>query len=74
MERKINDIKGIFQAAGYEKLPELIKEYGQDERGGVRALVEKAKKRLNALEKEIARTEGMKIGRASCRERVWSRV
>ncbi len=60
MERKINDIKGIFQAAGYEKLPELIKEYGQDERGGVRALVEKAKKRLNALEKEIARTEGMK--------------
>ncbi len=60
MERKINDIKGIFQAAGYEKLPELIKEYGQDERGGVRVLVEKAKKRLYALEKEIARTEGMK--------------
>ncbi len=60
MERKINDIKEIFQAAGYEKLPELIKEYGQDERGGVRALVEKAKKRLTALEKEIARTEAMK--------------
>ena len=59
MERKINEIKTIFQAAGIEKLPEFISEYAQDNRNGVQMLVKSAEKKLEALEAEKARTEKM---------------
>lgn len=51
------EIKALFQAASMEALPELIAEYGQDERSSVRKLAESAGKKLAALEKE--------------RERIW---
>ena len=60
MEKKITDIKAVFQAAGTDRLPELILEYEKDERSGVKALVPAAGKKLEALEKEKARTECMK--------------
>ncbi len=60
MERKINDIKTIFQAADIAKLPELIKEYEADSRNGVQALVKGARRKVEALEQEMARTEIMK--------------
>ena len=60
MEKKITDIKAVFQAAGMDRLPELISEYEKDERSGVKTLVQAAKKKLDALEKEKVRTECMK--------------
>ena len=60
MGQKINEIKEIFQAAGIEKLPELIKIYSPDQRSGVQALLQSAEKKLKNLEKEIERTEKMK--------------
>lgn len=60
MEQKIGDIKAIFQAAQITELPELIRHYGQDERSGVKAAVNRARKQLEALEKECSRTEAMK--------------
>lgn len=60
MGQKINEIKEIFQAAGIEKLPELIKIYSPDQRSGVQALIKGAEKKLKNLEQEIARTEQMK--------------
>lgn len=58
--KKIGEIKEELQAATQDMLPAFIKEYEADERGGVQALVTKAHKRMEALEKEIARTELMK--------------
>lgn len=49
-----------LQAAAEQELPLFIQTYEADERTGVQALVLKAKKRLEALEKEILRTEEMK--------------
>lgn len=49
-----------LQAAAEQELPLFIQTYEADERTGVQALVVKAKKRLEALEKEIQRTEEMK--------------
>ncbi|MBQ9135581.1 MAG: ribonuclease HII [Lachnospiraceae bacterium] len=60
MEQKISEIKGLFQAANTERLPELISLYEQDERGGVQAVIASARKKLAALEKEKARIELMK--------------
>ena len=60
MEQKISEIKGLFQAAETDGLPELISMYEQDERGGVQAVVASARKKLAALEKEKARIEVMK--------------
>ena len=60
MEQKISEIKEIFQAADIEKLPELIKNYSQDKRSGVAALVKGAEKKLALLEKEKERTRQMK--------------
>lgn len=61
METKINEIKKLFQAAKVKELPELIQEYRADTRSGVRALIVRAEKQIAALEKEKARTEGMKV-------------
>ena len=61
MEVKIGVIKdALSQAQGKEELELFIKEYGSDERSGVISLVNKAKKAMEALDKEILRTEGLK--------------
>ena len=59
-EKKIGEIKAELQAAADKELPLFIQEYETDERNGVQTLVAKAKKRIEALEKEILRTEEMK--------------
>ena len=58
--KKIGEIKEELQAAQDDMLPVFIKEYEEDERNGVKTLVAKARKRIEALEHEIARTEQMK--------------
>lgn len=60
MEQKIGEIKNRLQAAGTDELPVFINMYGRDTRHGVELLVEKARKRLEAHEKELERTEKMK--------------
>lgn len=59
-EKRIGEIKAELQAATDKVLPLFIQQYESDERNGVQTLVAKAKKRVEALEKEILRTEGMK--------------
>ena len=60
MSQSIGEIKALLQAADLKGLPAFINTYKEDERAGVVSLVEKAKKQLNAYEKELARTEKMK--------------
>ena len=60
MEQSIQKIKEIFQAADMDKLPELLLEYESDSRAGVQNVLKSARKRIEAFEKEIARTESLK--------------
>lgn len=60
MSQSIGEIKALLQAADLKGLPAFINTYKEDERAGVASLVEKAKKQLNAYEKELARMEKMK--------------
>lgn len=60
MEQKTGEIKNIFQAASVNELPSFISTYEKDSRSGVVSMVNKAKKRLEDYEKELARTEKMK--------------
>lgn len=60
MEEKINFIKQKLQAATPEELPVFIQCYETDERSGVKALMTKAQKTLEAYHKELARTKAMK--------------
>ncbi len=60
MAESIGNIKEKFQAAAIEELPALFLQYEHDERAGVRAVVERAGKRLSAYEKEVARCENLK--------------
>ncbi|MBD5544279.1 MAG: ribonuclease HII [Lachnospiraceae bacterium] len=60
MEKKISEIKEVYQAAEISMLPEFISSYREDTRPGVMALVKKAEKKLEAMEKELARTEALK--------------
>ncbi len=60
MEKKIGEIKKELLAASEKELPLFVQTYESDERAGVQALVAKARKSIEALEKEIARTEEMK--------------
>ena len=60
-EMSIKEIKSMFQAVEIEQLPELIHRFQEDCRSGVQSEIEKAKKKLVALEKEKVRIEGMKI-------------
>lgn len=55
MAKSISEIRTIFQAATTNELPSLIAEYEEDERSGVCTLVTRAKKQLDALEKEKER-------------------
>lgn len=58
--KSISEIKLILQAASMEELPEFVSEYEADERGGVQKLVETARKRMAALEKEKDRIEKLR--------------
>lgn len=60
MAEKIQEIKAQFAAASFQELPALLKKYREDTRSGVVNERKKAEKKLQALEKEIARTEEMK--------------
>ncbi|MBE5876881.1 MAG: ribonuclease HII [Lachnospiraceae bacterium] len=60
MEKKISEIKKEWMAANEKELPLFVQTYESDERAGVQTLVAKARKAMDALEKEIARTEEMK--------------
>ena len=57
---KIGEIKEKFSTGDVTELSELISLYGGDERSGVQAAVEAARKRIAAYEKEVSRIEGMK--------------
>ncbi|MDE6128808.1 MAG: ribonuclease HII, partial [Lachnospiraceae bacterium] len=60
MEKKISEIKELFQAAVADELPELIEAYKTDLRSGVQSLVAGAIKRQHAVAEERKRLEGMK--------------
>lgn len=60
MEKKIGEIKNELKAACESELPVFVKTYEGDGRSGVQQLVAKAKKSIDAYEKEKQRTEGMK--------------
>lgn len=59
MEQKIGEIREILQAASVDELPAFIAAHEKDERAGVQALINKAKKRRLDYEKELLRTEKM---------------
>lgn len=59
MEEKIQSVKQKLQAATLEELPVFIQQYTADERAGVQALVAKARKTLDAYQREVARTKAM---------------
>jgi len=54
---KITDIKSKLQMLQPEEIAAFIKEYEADERGGVVSIVNSAKKKLDAYEKELNRME-----------------
>ena len=56
----INEIKNILKDAGIEELPALIQKFESDERTGVIKLVESARKKVDAFEAEVLRTDAMK--------------
>lgn len=58
---KIAEIKASFDAADLAELPFLMEQYAADEREGVKKLIEKAQKRLDAYTKELKRIDNMKI-------------
>ena len=58
---KIADIKAALEAADLAELPFVMENYASDEREGVKKLLVKAQKKLDAYEKELLRTENMKI-------------
>lgn len=55
------EIKEQLQAASADELPEFIDIYESDERAGVKKLVETARKRFAALEKEKQRIESIRV-------------
>ena len=61
MNRTIGQIRAEMQAATLEGLPAFIKVYEVDERAGVRALVERARKKMDAYEEELKRLEEMRL-------------
>lgn len=60
MSQSIEEIRKLLQAADRNGLPAFINTYEKDERAGVVSLVQKAKKKIEAYEKELERTEKMK--------------
>lgn len=60
MAEAIGIIKEKFQAAAIEELPALFTQYEQDERAGVKSLLEKGRKKMRAYEAELERCEKLK--------------
>lgn len=61
MEASIGSIKeALANAKSMDELMHFIAEYEKDERSGVFALVARAKKNMDALQKELERTESLK--------------
>ncbi len=60
MDKKIGEIKQEYMNTPIEKMQKFIDEYVSDDRTGVVALVDKAKKSIEKLEKEKKRIEAMK--------------
>ena len=58
---KISEIKATLEAADIAELPFLVERYTSDEREGVKKLLEKVQKKLDAYAAELARTEKMKM-------------
>ncbi len=58
---KISEIKAALDAADLAELPFLMEQYASDEREGVKKLLAKSQKKLDAYAKEIERTERMKM-------------
>ncbi len=58
---KIAEIKAVLEAADVAELPLIMERYTADEREGVKKLLIKAQKKLDAYAKELTRTENMKI-------------
>ena len=58
---KISEIKAVLDAADIAELPFLLEQYAGDERAGVKKLLEKGKKQLDAYAAELIRIENMKI-------------
>ncbi len=56
---KIGEIRDLLQAAEDQMLPDFIARFESDERSGVRQLVQRAQKRVDALEKERERLMAM---------------
>ena len=56
---KIGEIRDLLQAAEDQMLPDFIARFESDERSGVRQLVQRAQKRLDALEIERERLMAM---------------
>lgn len=55
MTKSISEITELYKQADLKDLPAFIEEFLEDERRGVQTLVNKAKKRLNDLQKEKER-------------------
>lgn len=60
MEQKISEIKKQMQTAQMEELSAFVQLYEKDGRMGVQKIVESARKKRAAYEKELARTEQLK--------------
>lgn len=60
MAVSLTEIKAQLQAACEDELPAFIAQYEGDERAGVQKLVDTARRRMAALEKERARIEKLK--------------
>lgn len=58
-QMKIGEIRELLQAAEDQMLPDFIARFERDERSGVQQLVQRAQKRLEALEKERERLKVM---------------
>lgn len=58
--KSTSEIKAILQAASIEELPEFIEKYSADERAGVKKLAQTAVRKLEELEKEKQRIEGLR--------------
>lgn len=58
--KPVKEIKEEFKAATYTELPSFIAAYADDPRGGVQSLLAAAGKRLDALEKERERIDGLR--------------
>lgn len=56
---KIGEIRDLLQAAEDQMLPDFIARFESDERSGVQQFVQRAQKRLDALEKERERLMAM---------------